>query len=270
MKVSIITPSYNRAQYIEQNIQAVARQGSAEVEHIVVDGGSTDGTVDILKKHSHIIWVSEADGGQADALNKGLAKASGEIIGWLNSDDLYVEGILPEVVDEFRSSSVQWVIGNLTTLYEATDSWVADRSPVIDHDALLENPDIVRQQPTFFRRSLLDKCETWDARYHMTMDYDLWVRLLRIAPPKMVDRHWAIYRIHKCQKTSRKNLRTQLTELIEIMRREGASERQVMRLRLHRAILMTKVALKEALISVGMLSRKYEARPFRLPRPSTR
>ena len=178
MKVSIITPSYNQAQYIEQNIQAVARQGSAEVEHIVVDGGSTDGTVDILKKHSHIIWVSEADGGQADALNKGLAKASGEIIGWLNSDDLYVEGILPEVVDEFRSSSVQWVIGNLTTLYEATDSWVARRSPVIDHDALLENPDIVRQQPTFFRRSLLDKCGAWDARYHMTMDYDLWVRLL--------------------------------------------------------------------------------------------
>lgn len=267
-KITILTPSFNQADYIEENIRSVMAQDYASVEHIIIDGGSTDGTIDILKKYSHLTWVSEADGGQADALNKGLAKATGEIIGWLNSDDIYVKGIFPKVIAEFRSSSVHWVIGNLMRLYEATGSSVPCRSPIISRDALLDNPDILRQPPAFFRRSLLQQGGAWDAGFHMAMDYDLWVRLLRIVSPKMVDQQWAIFRIHKFQKTSRKNIRTQLNELIKIMRREGASGRQLMRLRLCRAILMTKLALKEALILSGMLSSKYEARPLRLPGPS--
>ena len=85
-KVSVITPSFNQAQFIEETIRSVQRQSGVEVEHIVVDGGSTDGTVDILRKYPHLIWISEQDNGQSDALNKGLALASGEIIGWLNSE----------------------------------------------------------------------------------------------------------------------------------------------------------------------------------------
>lgn len=265
-RVSIITPSYNQAQYIEQTIQSVLRQGPIDVEHIVVDGGSTDGTIDVLRRYPHVKWVSERDRGQSDALNKGLALASGEIIGWLNSDDLYADNILSDVVAQFQNPETQWVIGNLTTLYESTDTAVAERSPEIELASLFRNPDILRQQPTFFRREALDRVGAWDQRYYMAMDFDLWVRLLKISPPVMVDRQWAIFRIHNLQKTSRKNLMTQLAELTEIMNREGASGVHILKLRIRRWFAYGKAIVKEALIHVGVISRKYEARPLRVPR----
>ena len=270
IKVSVITPSYNQGQFIEETIRSVQRQRGVDVEHIIVDGGSTDGTLDILGKYSHLKWISEPDGGQSDALNKGLARATGEIIGWLNSDDLYVENILEEVVAVFQKPTTEWVIGNLTTLYESTDTAVAARSPRIGRPELFENPDIVRQQSTFFRREFLLRAGAWDARYFMTMDFDLWVRLLRIAPPVLVDRQWAIFRIHRFQKTSKKNLLTQLSELTEIMRREGASQRHVRKLRLRRLVLYLKASVKEVLIALRVLDRKYEARPLRLPRSAAK
>lgn len=267
MKISVITPSYNQAQYVEATIQSVLDQSGVEVEHLVMDGGSTDGTVEILRRYPHLIWVSEKDGGQADALNKGLARATGDIIGWLNSDDLYTPGALAEVAQAFKDPQVGWVIGSLTTLYEATDSAIADRSPAVDLAGLFADPDIVRQQPTFFRRSLIERAGGWNARYHMTMDYDLWVRLVRLSAPAMVNRQWAVFRIHPFQKTSRRNLMTQLVELTEIMRREGASAASICRLWLRRAVLYTKISLKECLIAAGLLNARYASRPIRLPRP---
>ncbi len=270
LKVSIITPSYNQGQYIEETIRSVMRQGPIDVEHIVIDGGSSDGTLEILQKYPHLKWISEKDGGQSDALNKGLALASGDIVGWLNSDDLYTEDILEDVVAEFHNPATQWVIGNLTTLYESTETAVAERSPKIVLASLFHDPDILRQQPTFFRRAVLHRAGAWDARFHMAMDYDLWVRLLKIAPPVMCDRQWATFRIHKFQKTSRKNLMTQLAELTEIMRREGASGLFIWKLRARRWIAYGKAILKEVLIGSGMIDRKYEARPLRVPGARTR
>lgn len=98
LKLTIITPSFNQAPYIEQTIRSVLAQDYPCVEHIVIDGGSTDCTVDVLKKYPHLQWVSEKDRGQADALNKGLAKASGDIIGWVNSDDYYEHKIFGSIV----------------------------------------------------------------------------------------------------------------------------------------------------------------------------
>jgi glycosyltransferase involved in cell wall biosynthesis len=266
VRISILTPSYNQAAFVEETIRSVLAQEGIDLEHIVMDGGSADGTVEILHRFPHLVWVSEKDGGQADALNKALARATGQIIGWLNSDDLYTPGALAEVVESFRDPATQWVIGNLTTWYESTDSRVTNRSPAMTRAALLADPDILRQQPTFFRRELLERAGGWNAGYHMTMDYDLWVRLLRLAEPLMVDRVWAVFRIHPAQKTSRRNLGIQLAELTEIMRREGAGEPAIRRLRRKRAVLMTKVAVKEALIASGLLSERYAARPLRLPR----
>jgi glycosyltransferase involved in cell wall biosynthesis len=266
VRVSILTPSWNQAAFIDATIRSVLEQTGVELEHIVMDGGSADGTVEILRRYPHLVWVSEKDGGQADALNKALAMATGEIVGWLNSDDLYTPGALAEVVESFRDPAVQWVVGNLTTWYEATDSRVTNRSPAMTRAALLADPDILRQQPTFFRREFLHAAGGWNAGYHMTMDYDLWVRLLRMSEPRMVDRLWAVFRIHPAQKTSRRNLGIQLRELVEIMHREGAVEADIRRLRRRRAVLIIKVTIKEWLIASGLLSERFAARPLRLPR----
>ena len=266
LRVSIITPSFNQGRFIEETIRSVQRQRGVDVEHIVVDGGSTDETVRILKQFPHLIWVSEPDKGQADALNKGLALASGDVVGWLNSDDYYVENILEEVVAEFANPATQWVIGNLTTVYESTSSLVAQQSPAVSRPALLRNPDIVRQQSTFFRKEVLDRVGGWNARFFMVMDFDLWVRLLRVGEPVMVNRQWAYFRMHELQKTSRRNILRQLSELTEVMVREGASSRDIALLRMRRSVEYAKASLKGVLISWGLLSRKYDARPLRLPK----
>ncbi len=99
--VSIITPSFNQAQFIEQTIKSVQNQDYKNIEHIIIDGGSTDGTIDILKKYSGIKWISEKDNGQSDAINKGFSTANGEILAWLNSDDYYDENIITKVVEYF-------------------------------------------------------------------------------------------------------------------------------------------------------------------------
>ena len=98
MKISIITPSFNQGKYIEQTILSVLNQSYKNFEHIICDGGSTDGTVDVLKKYKHLIWVSEEDEGQSDALSKALSMSSGDIIGWINSDDYYYSDDIFEYV----------------------------------------------------------------------------------------------------------------------------------------------------------------------------
>src|ERR1700679_4321961 len=116
--ITIITPSYNQAAYIEQTIQSVLRQDYARGEHIVMHGGSTDGTVDILNRYPHLIWRSEKDRGQADALNKGLALAKGDIIGWINSDDYYQEDIFSSVVEHFQTTGASWLVGRQADVFE--------------------------------------------------------------------------------------------------------------------------------------------------------
>jgi len=121
MKLSVVTPSYNQCKYIEQTIQSVLNQeGDFELEYLIIDGGSTDGTLDILKKYNgQINWVSERDRGQSHAINKGFNKAKGEIIGWLNSDDLYEEGAMQKIVSVFsENEDCQWIAGRCLIIDE--------------------------------------------------------------------------------------------------------------------------------------------------------
>ena len=264
-KVSIITPSYNQEQYIEQNIRSVHAQDYQDVEHIIIDGGSNDRTVEVLKRFPHLVWVSERDRGQADALNKGLAKVTGDIVGWINSDDYYEERIFRSMLEQFEDPRTQWVVGNLKYFFEGGKKVVADQSPVVTLESLLRNPDIVRQQPTFFRKELLLRAGGWDPNRYMTMDFDLWVRLAKIVPPKMVNSPWAYFRFHDEQKTSFVNYRKQENELAEILRREKAFLWSILRLRVKKRMLMAKYLTKDLLIRLNLLDERYRSRPIRLP-----
>jgi len=120
MKISVITPSFNQGIFIERTIASIAAQRSTvDVEHIVVDGGSTDDTLDILKRHEdHITWISEPDEGQSDAINKGFHMATGDILAWLNSDDTYEPGSLQTVTETFSRTGCSWCFGNCRNIDE--------------------------------------------------------------------------------------------------------------------------------------------------------
>lgn len=200
LKFSIITPSYNQGSFIEQTILSVVNQPGIEKEHIVMDGGSNDETVAVLKKYPHLKWVSEKDKGQADALSKGIKLATGDIVGWINSDDYYEQGIFESVAKHFEDPKVMWVIGNLSYVYDDTQEVIADVSPQVTYQRLVSDPDIIRQPPTFFRREFLLRVGGWNPDYFLVMDYDLWLRLAKEYTPKMVDETWAYFRMHALQK----------------------------------------------------------------------
>ena len=264
LKITIITPSYNQGRYIEQTIRSVLAQNYENVEHIVIDGGSTDQTVDVLKKYPHVIWVSEKDRGQADALNKGFKMATGDIVGWINSDDYYEKGIFESISKCFIKQETMWVIGNLTYKFDLTGEVVSDKSPVVTFDHLVKNPDIVRQQPTFFRKKFLVRAGGWNPDYFMVMDYDLWVRLSKKASPIMVDENWAYFRIHAQQKTSHGNILRQASEIVDILNREGVSKTIILKIRLRKQWYWLKGYVKTFLLNIGLLSLKYQHRPIRM------
>ena len=264
LKFSIITPSYNQGPFIEQTILSVARQTGVEKEHIVMDGGSNDETVAVLKQYLHLKWVSEKDKGQADALSKGIKLVSGDIVGWINSDDYYEDGIFESVAKQFEDPETMWVIGNLSYVFDSTNEVVIDVSPAVTYQGLLSNPDIVRQQPTFFRREFLLRVGGWNPAYFMVMDYDLWVRLAKESTPKMVNETWGYFRFHALQKTSHANILRQYREISQILKREHVGLGIRLRIGASKRTQWLKGFVKSHLINAGLLGRRYQNRPVRL------
>lgn len=262
-KLTILTPSFNQGPYIEQTIRSVLAQKYEPVEHIVIDGGSTDSTVDVLKKYPHLRWISEKDRGQADALNKGFARATGDIVGWINSDDFYEDNIFESVRECFQDPDVMWVIGNLTYVFDQTTEMVPDRSPHVTFDRLVRNPDMVRQQPTFFRKTFLEHAGGWNPEYFMAMDFDLWIRLTKLSSPRMVESNWAYFRLHALQKTSHANVLRQKEEIVAILRREHVQWTAIAAICLRKRWFWMKGIVKEILMNIGIISQKYRSRPIR-------
>ena len=224
MKISIVTPSYNQAAFIERTINSIHDQTlSVPLEHIVVDGGSSDGTLDILKKYqSKIKWVSEKDKGQSDALNKGIAMASGEIIGWLNSDDVYLPGSLQKVVDVFiENPEIQWVYG-MCRMIDGNDaelrSWITYykkvRSLNFRYKRLLTE-NFISQPAVFFRKEAFVRAGGLDLQQHYAMDFDLWLRLGKESAPFVIREDIAAFRLHGTSK-SMTNFKKLFSEQYEI------------------------------------------------------
>jgi glycosyltransferase involved in cell wall biosynthesis len=204
MKLTVVTPSYNQAAFIERTIESVlAQRGDFELEYLVVDGGSGDGTLDILRRYEgRLAYVSEPDGGQCDALNKGFRIATGDVLSWLNSDDVYAPGALEAVARTFRQTGTRWCFGECTIIDE-TDrpirgaisrykSWVSRR---YSRRRLLAR-NFIPQPAVFFHRDLLHEAGTLDESLRYAMDYDLWLRFACLAEPVFVPRKLAGFRWH--------------------------------------------------------------------------
>jgi len=229
-KISIITPSYNQAPFIERTIQSVLSQNYPDLEYIVVDGGSTDGTVDILKRYEgRLRWTSEKDKGQTDAINKGIAAATGEIIAYLNSDDVYEPGALRKVADYFMAHpDAQWVTGRCRIIDEhdrETRRWITEYKNFLlrrfSYSLLLvTNP--VSQPATFWKRDVVKEIGLFDLNEHYVMDYDYWLRIGKKYPLAVLDDDLAAFRVYTTSKTSSAFL-TSFRQEIEAAKRHSSS-----------------------------------------------
>src|ERR1043166_3188133 len=155
-KVSIITPSFNQAIFLPETLRSLANQDYPNIENIVVDGGSTDGTVDLLKATTGIRWVSEKDNGQIDALNKGFAMATGDVLAWLNSDDTLSPGAVRVAVEALERTGADLVYGDVRLVDQDGAHERMFCGIPFDYQILLYGIDYIGQQSVFFRRALLD------------------------------------------------------------------------------------------------------------------
>jgi glycosyltransferase involved in cell wall biosynthesis len=177
MRFSIITPSYNQARFIEKTIQSVLKQRYLDFEHIIIDGGSTDGTIEILKKYPHLRWKCERDRGQADAINKGLRMATGEILAWINSDDYYLPGAFERVARAYQDiPGPDIVFGDVLVVTEADRVIARRRALPYDYRMLLLGTNYIQQPALFFNRRALEKAGYLDETLHYSLDWDMWLR----------------------------------------------------------------------------------------------
>ena len=179
--VSIITPSYNQAKYLEQTILSVLDQDYPTIEYIVMDGASTDGSVDIIRKYADKLayWESVKDKGQADAINKGFARATGEIIAWLNSDDYYLPGTVSAAVKIFEQNpDVVLVYGNMLAVDANGQTFNTLTYKQLTLEDLLSF-QIIGQPAVFMRRSALQKTSGLDFSFHFLLDHLLWIQIAK-------------------------------------------------------------------------------------------
>jgi glycosyltransferase involved in cell wall biosynthesis len=226
-RLTIITPSYNQGKYLEQTVLSVIGQNYPNLEYILVDGNSTDNSIQVIKKYEHRFtwWVSEPDGGQSNAINKGMALASGEWVAWLNSDDLYLPNALGNVMlAAVQNPPASWIVGNTVMIKKKghltrakifhawqnghkadetnphPDSW-------LDFICTKWSRTWLPQQSSFWKRSIWSQVGGLDEQFHLAMDHELYGRFARLGyRPLLVKQALAIFRIHEEQKSARPSI----------------------------------------------------------------
>lgn len=198
MKISIVTPSYQQARYLEQTICSVLQQGHVALEYFVIDGGSSDGSVDIIQRYAGQLtgWVSEKDKGQADAINKGLRQAGGEIVAWINSDDYYLPNAFARVLEVFQQHpEAGLVYGDVLSVDGSGNAFNLQTFKAYNLNDLMAFR-IISQPAVFMRRSVLEQAGLLDESYHLLLDHQLWLRMARLAPMVYLPETLAAARYH--------------------------------------------------------------------------
>jgi glycosyltransferase involved in cell wall biosynthesis len=229
MKISIITPSFNQVQFIERTILSVLNQNYPDLDYIVMDGGSTDGTVEILQKYSDkIIWRCEKDHGQSDAINKGLKIATGDIVAYLNSDDTYEPSTLQKVADFFiHNPNAKWVYGKCKIIDEKDQEI---RKPITWYkNLLLKNysyskllsENFISQPATFWKKEILNEIGFFNEQENFCMDYEFWLRLGQKYPAGVIDEYLANFRYYSNSKSGSVN-KKQFQDELRLAKKFGA------------------------------------------------
>jgi glycosyltransferase involved in cell wall biosynthesis len=200
--VSVVTPSLNQCSFIEETIRSVAEQDYARIEHIVVDGASTDGTVEVLQRYPHLRWLSEPDDGQSAAIRKGFNLAQGEIFGWLNSDDYYLDGSVAIAVEALVASGCGLVYGDVTRINDNGINPRRIKTPAhLDRWWEINVHNSLCQPAVFFTRKAYEEAGGIAADLHYAMDYDLWLRIAERFDVLHLDVELAVQRISDKAKT---------------------------------------------------------------------
>lgn len=225
-KISIVTPSYNQGQFLEETIRSVLLQGYPNLEYLIMDGGSSDNSIEIIKKYEDWLtyWVSEKDNGQSDAIRRGFDKATGEIIGWLNSDDYLLPGALMRTGRSFaQNASLELTVGGGLVISSGGELIRKYYMFPQDFRSLLVGGQFFMQMSSFWRRDAYEAVGGLDTSLKFCFDYDLFLRLAHRRPPEGIDAMLAAFRIHDHSKTATIWESVALPEIAKVRDRYGFS-----------------------------------------------